>query len=71
MPSTNVFNELCNKITLLKSIPKKILTEVTRMTTVCCNMNKISRWLEIRISPFKSESRSNREKVCGTLMSSE
>ena len=27
MPSTNVFNELCVKISLLRSIPKKIITE--------------------------------------------
>ena len=26
MPATNVLNELCVKITLLRSIPKKILT---------------------------------------------
>ena len=26
MPSTNVFNEFCVKITLLRSIPKKIIT---------------------------------------------
>ena len=28
MPSTNVFNELCVKITLLRPIPKKNLTRV-------------------------------------------
>ena len=43
MPSTNVFNELCIKITVLKSIPKKNLTVRNAVYfRLCINLMHIS-----------------------------